>query len=151
MKHPRTALSIDNSHHYCNKLAAAHGALCFYMGILETAVTSCQSFCSQKWLLSLRAGVLENVVGVIEVLRHVPLNVDWNCSKIEAEKNIVLECLKSSQEISRITFQLQGLAEELDLIGASFMKMDCECSTIIAALALSCSLFAFTAGFCDFS
>lgn len=146
-KDPRDTGNI-NDNHYSDKLAAAQGALCSSLATLEAAVTSSQSFCFQRWYLSLRARVLKNVVVMLKVVR-VLLNIDW-CNQVEVERNVMLGCLKSFEDISQISFQYLRLAEEFDLIGTSFIEMDSESSAIMAALALSCSLLAFVSGFAVF-
>ncbi|KAJ7982550.1 ARM repeat superfamily protein [Quillaja saponaria] len=120
---PSSAGSINVSS-YSNAVAEAYSQLCSSIGTLEMAVTTNQAFCFQTWFLSLRAEVLENVMGILKNLRTSPLNLDNS-------KN----------------FEFMRLSQELDLIGTSFIDMDRESSKCISVLALNCALLAFTVGF----
>ncbi|KAJ7949579.1 Integrator complex subunit 7 [Quillaja saponaria] len=131
---------------YSETVTGAYGELCFSIGTLETAVTTRQAFCFQRWFLYLRAKVLENMVDILKAVRIILLNLD-NCKNTVVESNHMLECVKSFQEISQISLQLKRLSQELDLIGMSFIDMDREGSKFISFLAVNCAVLAFTAGF----
>ncbi|GFP92553.1 integrator complex subunit 7 [Phtheirospermum japonicum] len=83
-------------------------------------------FSFQTRFLTLRANTLKTVVDMIKLIntRH-PL-------------------VDSSMEVS---FRMMKLAREFDLLLTSFIGMDRQSVTSVSALALSCSLMAFTAGF----
>lgn len=138
---------IINDCHYQDKLTASHAALHSSLGSLEASITSSQAFCFQRWYSSLRVRVLENLVDMLKALREVSSKINWNCNQLEVESGGMLEFLKSYQVFSRICFQLRRLTEEFDLIGTSFIGMDNESSSVLAAHGLCCSILAFTAGF----
>ncbi|KAK7262289.1 hypothetical protein RJT34_29855 [Clitoria ternatea] len=137
---------IDGGHFY-DRLTQSHAELLSSLKILEAAMTSSQAFHFQRWFLSLRASVLENLVDLLKALREILLNIDCKFKQVEVESSCILQCQKSYQVISRISFQLSRLAEEFDLIGASFIGIDSESSAVLAAHALSCSVLAFVVAF----
>lgn len=141
IKYPLTSCS------YYDQLTQSHVAVCSSLKILEESVTSSQAFCFQRWFLSLRARVLENLVNVLKALREVSLNVDRNLNQLEIESSDKLQFLKSCQDITQISLQLFRLAEEFDLLRASFVEMDSESSTVLAAHGLSVSVLAFATAF----
>ncbi|KAG4958663.1 hypothetical protein JHK82_035366 [Glycine max] len=143
---PRLARSINDSNYY-DQLTQSHVAVCSSLKFLEASVTSSQAFCFQRWFLSLRARVLENLVGVLKALREVSLNVDQNFNQVEIESSDKLQCLKSYQDITQVSSQLFRLVEEFDLLRASFIGMDSESSAVLAAHGLSCSILAFATAF----
>ncbi|KAL2951131.1 hypothetical protein AAZX31_19G029800 [Glycine max] len=143
---PRLARSINDCNYY-DQLTQSHMAVFSSLKILEASVTSSQAFCFQRWFLSLRARVLENLVGVLRALREVSLNVAQNFNQVEIESSDKLQCLKSYQDITQASLQLFRLVEEFDLLRASFIGMDSETSAVLAAHGLSCSILAFATAF----
>ncbi|TKY50167.1 Integrator complex subunit 7 [Spatholobus suberectus] len=143
---PRLAGNIDDCNYY-DQLTQSHVAVCSSLKILETSGTSSQPFCFQRWFLSLRARVLENLVSVFKALREVSLNADWNFNQVEIESSDKLQCLKSHQDFTQISLQLFRLAEEFDLLRASFIGMDSQSSAVLAAHGLCCSVLAFAVAF----
>ncbi|XWS55403.1 hypothetical protein CRYUN_Cryun10bG0171300 [Craigia yunnanensis] len=98
----------------------------------------------QRWFLALRAkfiGTAEEILEVLDTSKEEHFN---NIIEVQNGALVNLKCL---QKFTQFPFRLKRLAKELDLISSSFIGMDCESSKIIATLALSCSLLAFTAGF----
>ncbi|RDY09074.1 Integrator complex subunit 7, partial [Mucuna pruriens] len=143
---PRLAGNI-NACNYYDQLSQAHVAVCSSLKILEASVTSSLAFCFQRWFLSLRARVLENLVDMPKALREVSLNVDRNFNQVEIESSDKFQCLKSYQDITQISLQLFRLAEEFDLLRASFFGIDNESSAVLAAHGVSCSVLASAAAF----
>ncbi|KAL3651055.1 hypothetical protein CASFOL_007458 [Castilleja foliolosa] len=80
----------------------------------------------QTQFLTLRANTLKAVVDMIKLINTQSSLVD------------------SSMTVS---FRMNKLAREFDLLLTSFIGMDKQSATCVSALALSCSLMAFTAGF----
>ncbi|ESW23192.1 hypothetical protein PHAVU_004G026300 [Phaseolus vulgaris] len=144
--HPRLARNINDCNYY-DQLSQSHVEVCSSLKILDASVTSSQAFCFQRWFLSLRARVLENLVGVVKALREVSLNVDQNLNQVEIESSDKLQFLKSYQDITQFSLQLFRLAEEFDLLRASFIGMDSESSEVLAAHGLSSSVLAFVTAF----
>ncbi|KAL0409164.1 UNVERIFIED_CONTAM: hypothetical protein Sradi_1850800 [Sesamum radiatum] len=110
-------------------------------------------FSFQRWFLALRAKALETVVDVMKLLDTISFTQDGTGSGGQLERRILLPgatsqtlgpLIHSSMEVS---CQMTKLARELDLLLASFMGMDRQSVTSVSALALSCSLVAFTTGF----
>ncbi|KAK7381232.1 hypothetical protein VNO78_33763 [Psophocarpus tetragonolobus] len=143
---PRLVRSINDCNHY-DQLTQSHVAVCSSLKILEASVTSSQAFCFQRWFLSLRARLLANLVRLLKDLREVSVNVDQNFNQIETENNDKLQRLESYQDITQVSLQLFRLAEEFDLLRASFIGMDSESSAVLAAHALSCLILAFATAF----
>ncbi|KAG2403619.1 uncharacterized protein HKW66_Vig0189060 [Vigna angularis] len=143
---PRLARKIYDCNYY-DQLTQSHMELCSSLKILEASATSSQEFCFQRWFLSLRARVLENLVCVVKTLREVLLNVDQNLNQVETESNDKLQFLKSCQDFNQISLQLFRLAEEFNLLRASFIGMDSESSEVLAAHSLSSSVLAFVTAF----
>ncbi|WCJ41949.1 ARM repeat superfamily protein [Euphorbia peplus] len=105
------------------------------------------SYCFQRWFLALRARLLTTVVDALKVLGSVH-GVQENISNGEhADKSITVKSLDSLRRISEMSIQFKSMANEFDLIAMSFIGMDTRSSKIISALALSCSLLAFTTAF----
>ncbi|CAN1327833.1 Integrator complex subunit 7 homolog [Linum perenne] len=93
---------------------------------LDCLVAFGNSFYFQRWLLALRTKVLETVNDILKIL--------------------AVDLLSSSQQIAECSVRVVRLANELDLLCISFVDIDIKSSKTISALALSCSLLAFTAG-----
>ncbi|XP_022640506.1 uncharacterized protein LOC106775218 isoform X2 [Vigna radiata var. radiata] len=143
---PGLARNIYDCNYY-DQLTQSHMELCSSLKVLEASATSSQEFCFQRWFLSLRARVLENLVCVVKTLREVLLNVDQNLNQVETESNDKLQFLKSYQDFNQISLQLFKLAEEFNLLRASFIGMDSESSEVLAAHSLSSSVLAFVTSF----
>lgn len=121
--------------------AGAYHGLCSSRESLESIVTFGKSFFFQKWFLSIRMNVLGTVVDLLKVLGTVNINNG------QVEKSVMVKPLNSLRQITEVSFQLNKLAQEYDLIAMSFIGMDSRSSKIISTLALSGSLLAFTSGF----
>ncbi|KAF2302761.1 hypothetical protein GH714_006212 [Hevea brasiliensis] len=106
-----------------------------------------KSCCFQRWFLALRGKVLRTVVHVLKVLGTIPLAQCSISNNVQVDTSVTVECLDCLRKITQTSFQLKSLAQEFDLIAMSFIGMDRRSSKIISALALSCSLLAFTIGF----
>jgi len=142
----RLARNINDCNYY-DQLTKSHVEVCSSLKILEASATSSQEFCFQRWFLSLRARVLENLVSVVKALREVLLNVDQNLNQVQTESSDKLQFLKSYQDITQISLQLCRLAEDFNLLRASFIEMDSESSEVLAAHGLSSSVLAFVTAF----
>lgn len=90
-------------------------------------------FTLQKWLLALRVGGLEAVLDIIRLLSTAS-------SKKDNSNNLVSSC-------RQIAYKLTRIAYEFDFLVTSFIDMDKKSAMIISALALGCSLLAFTTTF----
>ncbi|KAL0372869.1 UNVERIFIED_CONTAM: hypothetical protein Scaly_0968500 [Sesamum calycinum] len=110
-------------------------------------------FSFQRWFLALRAKALETVVDVMKLLDTISFTQDGTGSGGQLDRRILLPgaisqtlgpLIHSSMEVS---CRMTKLARELDFLLASFMGMDRQSVTSVSALALSCSLVAFTTGF----
>ncbi|KAL2335425.1 hypothetical protein Fmac_016638 [Flemingia macrophylla] len=145
-KCPRLAGNINGCNYY-DELSQSHMAVSSSLKILEASLTSSQAFCFQRWFLSLRARVLENLVDMLKALREISLNVDQNTNPVVIESSDKLRCLKSYEDITEISLKLFRLAEEFDLLRASFIGIDSESSAVLAAHGLSCSVLAVAAAF----
>ncbi|KAL0287370.1 UNVERIFIED_CONTAM: hypothetical protein Sangu_2694500 [Sesamum angustifolium] len=107
-------------------------------------------FSFQRWFLALRAKALETVVDVMKLLDTISFTQDGTGSGGQLDRRILLPgaisqtlgpLIHSSMEVS---CRMTKLARELDFLLASFMGMDRQSVTSVSALALSCSLVAFT-------
>ncbi|GLT98859.1 hypothetical protein SLE2022_163350 [Rubroshorea leprosula] len=138
------AVGITNEPGYIEVLVEAQGSLCSSVELLEKIDISGKEFCFQRWFLALRAKVLSTIVEVLKISGTSKWeNVD---NDGDFEKRILIEPIPL-QKITQISFQLKMIAKEFDLMSTSFIGMDGDTSNIIAALALSCSVLAFTSGF----
>ncbi|KAL5573623.1 hypothetical protein UlMin_023220 [Ulmus minor] len=133
-----------NEPNYGKVLLGAYNSICSSKETLETAFTLGQSFCFQKWFLFLRAKVLRAVVDVLDTLETIPFVSESSSINEEVAKSFMVQCL---QRIVQISLRLKRIAEEFDLVGASFIDIDNKSAKIISGLALSCSLVAFITGF----
>ncbi|KAL5539665.1 hypothetical protein UlMin_044823 [Ulmus minor] len=136
-----------NEPNYGKVLLGAYNSICSSKETLETAFTVGQSFCFQKWFLFLRAKVLRAVVDVLDTLETIPFVSESSSINEEVGKSFMVQCL---QRIVQISLRLKRIAEEFDLVGASFIDIDNKSAKIISGLALSCSLVAFITGFTIF-
>ncbi|CAN1327837.1 Integrator complex subunit 7 homolog [Linum perenne] len=105
---------------------------------LDCLVAFGNSFYFQRWLLALRTKVLETVNDILKML--------GSGDSGHAEGSLAVDLLSSSQQIAECSVRVVRLANELDLLCISFVDIDIKSSKTISALALSCSLLAFTAG-----
>ncbi|KAL2233167.1 UNVERIFIED_CONTAM: hypothetical protein Sindi_1496700, partial [Sesamum indicum] len=110
-------------------------------------------FSFQRWFLAVRAKALGTVVDVMKLLDTISFTQHGTGSGGQIERRILLPgatsqtlgpLIHSSMEVS---CRMTKLARELDLLLASFMGMDRQSVASVSALALSCSLVAFTTGF----
>ncbi|KAM5553400.1 hypothetical protein ABKV19_025555 [Rosa sericea] len=127
-------------HIYSKELAAAYNSICSSLETLRVDVTTGQSFYFQRWFLSLRAKLLGAVVDILNILRNIIKNR-------QGQKSSMVEYFISVQKLTQISLQLKRLAQEFDLVTTSFIDIDKKSSSIISALAISCSLLAFCSGF----
>ncbi|CAI0401488.1 unnamed protein product, partial [Linum tenue] len=122
---------------YGEVLVEAHNSIRSSAETLDCVVKFGNSFYFQRWFLALRMLVLTTVYDVLKVL--------GSSGSGHAEGSLA-HGLSSVQQITQCSFRLTRLAQELDLLYISFINMDTKSSNIISALALSCSLLAFTSG-----
>ncbi|CAL1402490.1 unnamed protein product [Linum trigynum] len=122
---------------YGEVLVGAHNSIRSSVETLDCVVKFGNSFYFQRWFLALRMKVLITVYDVLNVL--------GSGGSGHAEGSLA-HGLTSVQQITQCSFRLTRLAKELDLLCISFINMDTKSSNIISALALSCSLLAFTTG-----
>lgn len=138
------AAGTTNVPDYTEVLLEAKGTLCSSLELLEKIDISSKEFCFQSWFLTLR----EKFVGaIVEILEMLGASKSSNVDNGEDFENIMLIDQISLQKMSQISVQLKTLAEEYDLISASFVGMDGDSLKNIAALAIICSVLAFTSGF----
>lgn len=87
----------------------------------------------QRWFLSLRVKALRTVVDMMKLL-----------NTLSSIQDSIGPFVESCMEVS---CRMKKIAQEFDLLLTSFMGMDRQSVMSVSALALSCSLIAFTAGF----
>ncbi|KAL8105638.1 hypothetical protein AgCh_029440 [Apium graveolens] len=148
--------STLGSPNYIDNLVNACKILHSSEGMLNITSKSATAFGFQHWFLSLRACFLENVVDMFRLLDAISNAKDDN-NQHTNEVNMV-ENSQCSQTVNslvhpltQISLKFRRLAQELDLIAVSFIGMDYKSVLIISALALSCSLLAFSVGFVLYS
>ncbi|XP_050374497.1 LOW QUALITY PROTEIN: uncharacterized protein LOC126792034 [Argentina anserina] len=124
---------------YSKELAAAYNSLFSSLETLRVDVTTDQ-FYFQRWFLSLRAKLLGAVVGIHDISRNI-------LKSRQGQKSSMVEYFIPLQKLTQISLQLKRVAQEFDLIKSSFIDIDKKSSSIISALAISCSLLAFCYGF----
>ncbi|PRQ36839.1 putative integrator complex subunit 7 [Rosa chinensis] len=127
-------------HIYSKELTAAYNSLCSSLETLRVDVTTGQSFYFQRWFLSLRAKLLGAVVDILNILGNIIKNR-------QGQKSSMVKYFISLQRLIQISLQLKRVAQEFDLVTTSFIDIDKKSSSIISALAMSCSLLAFCSGF----
>ncbi|XP_050232717.1 uncharacterized protein LOC126681259 [Mercurialis annua] len=136
-----------NETDYAKVLVKAYHGLCLSRDILKSIPVLSQSCCFQRWFLALRAKVLRTVIDTLEVLgtiSHINGNISNNG---QVEKGVTVKRVNSLRQITQISFQFNSLAQEYDLMALSFIGMDRRSSKMLTALALTCSLLAFSTGF----
>lgn len=110
-------------------------------------------FSFQRWFLTLRAKVLKTVIDMLKLLDTILFVQDGIGTGGQLEGGILLlptssvtldPLIYSSMEVS---CRMMKLAREVDLLLTCFTGMDRQSAMSVSALALSCSLMAFTAGF----
>lgn len=138
---------IDNLLGVCRILHSSKELLC-------STSTSANIFCFQGWYLSLRVKTIGNVVEMLKLLDTIPLTEDninsnqqLNGNNLVAISESLLNINSLVQSLTQVSIQLERLAQEFDLMTKSFNVIDRKSFMNISALALSCSLLAFTAGF----
>ncbi|KAJ0081174.1 hypothetical protein Patl1_12204 [Pistacia atlantica] len=77
----------------------------------------------------------------------IPSEQDNITTDSQVGKSLMVERRKLLRQITQISFKLKRLLQEYDLIASSFTGMDSRSSKILKALALSCSVLAFSTGF----
>lgn len=112
----------------------------------ETIVTLGEAFYFQRWFLALRVQIMQSVLDMLKLLDSFPLN-QVNVSNNGA---VLQQINVFAYSLSQISLRLKRLAQEFDLMATSFIDMDTKSLKIISALALSCSLLAFSTGFALF-
>lgn len=136
---------IDNLVNACKILHSSEGML----NITSRIATA---FGFQHWFISLRACILENVVDMFRLLDTISDAKDDN-NQHTNEVNMVenSQCSQTLNSLvhplTQISLKFRRLAQELDFIAVSFIGMDYKSVLTISALALSCSLLAFSVGF----
>lgn len=138
--------SIENLIRACSSLCSAEETLGDSgMGIL---------FGFQRWFLSLRAKLLATVVDIMKLLNTISLVQYSSSPSGKGEGTDPVSGLSFLQRLSslvdsftEVSRRMNKLTREFDLFVASFIGMDRQSVIIVSALALSCSLMAFSAGF----
>ncbi|XP_011654519.1 uncharacterized protein LOC101204851 isoform X2 [Cucumis sativus] len=131
---------------YCDKLLETYQCLCSSVEVLKAAaVPPVQSFCFQRWFLSLRAKILGTVGSILKQLLNVSCSISTDYGKLGTNDTGIF--LESVNEFGKLSLKLERLSREFDLIGTTFIGMDTKSSNVISALALNCSLLAFCTGF----
>ncbi|WOH13162.1 hypothetical protein DCAR_0832671 [Daucus carota subsp. sativus] len=120
--------------------------------VLNLTSRSAICFSFQHWFISLRLCILENVVDMFRLLDSISDAKDHNNQHTKeihlVENSQCSQTLNSLvHPLTQISLNFKKLAQELDLIAISFFGMDNKSVLIISALALSCSLLAFSVGF----
>ncbi|PPD96934.1 hypothetical protein GOBAR_DD06035 [Gossypium barbadense] len=141
------AAGNDDVPNYRDVLVGAYKNVCSSIETLERVIISRKAFCFQRWFFSLRAKLLGAVGEILEVL---DTSKQETFSIIIEVQNSALTNIKCLEKFTQFSCRLNRLAKEFNLINSSFIGMDCESLKIIARLALSCSLLAFSAGFPHF-
>ncbi|MBA0717170.1 hypothetical protein Golax_005007, partial [Gossypium laxum] len=141
------AAGNDDVPNYSDVLVGAYKNVCSSIETLERVIISRKAFCFQRWFFSLRAKLLGAVGEILEVL---DTSKQETFSIIIEVQNSALTNIKCLEKFTQFSCRLNRLAKEFSLINSSFIGMDCESLKIIARLALSCSLLAFSAGFPHF-
>ncbi|PIN26218.1 hypothetical protein CDL12_01033 [Handroanthus impetiginosus] len=110
-------------------------------------------FSFQQWFLMLRAKALKTIVDMMKLLDTISINQDNTAPGRQLERGILVPCTTSQTlgplicSAMDVSYRMKKLAREFDLLLTSFMGMDRQSVMGVSALALSCSLMAFTAGF----
>ncbi|KAL6579373.1 hypothetical protein OROMI_009589 [Orobanche minor] len=122
---------------FCNYTESLHRASSRLFSAREILEASDMrnEFSFQRWFLTLRANTLKTVIDMIKLL-------DTLCPSTTSQTlgPLVYSCIE-------VSCRLNKLAREFDLLLTSFLGMDRQSVVGISALALSCSLVAFAAGF----
>ncbi|KAH6790642.1 hypothetical protein C2S51_005648 [Perilla frutescens var. frutescens] len=111
------------------------------------------AFSFQRWFLTLRAKLLKKVADMMKLLDSVSSIQDGTGSGGQLDRCIFLSCTTSGtlgpfiNSFMEVSSHMKKLAEEFDMLLTSFTGMDRQSVMSVSALALSCSLMAFTAGF----
>ncbi|XP_050946720.1 uncharacterized protein LOC103502541 isoform X2 [Cucumis melo] len=131
---------------YYGKLSETYQCLFSSVEVLKAAaVPPVQSFCFQRWFLSLRAKILGTVGSILKTLLNVLCSISTDYGKLGTNNTGII--LESVNEFSKLSLKLERLSHEFDLIGTTFIGMDTKSLNVISALALNCSLLAFCTGF----
>lgn len=110
-------------------------------------------FSFQRWFLTLRVKFLKKVADMMKLLDSVSSIQDGTGSGGQLDEGIFLSCTTSRtlgpliNSCMEVSCHMKKLAEEFDLLLAYFTGMDRQSVMSVSALALCCSLMAFTAGF----
>lgn len=110
-------------------------------------------FSFQRWFLTLRAKALKKVADTMKLLGSISSIQEGTESDGQSDRCILLSCTTSwtlgpfIDSCMEVSCHMRKLAEEFDLLLITFMGMDRQSVMSVSALALSCSLMAFTAGF----
>lgn len=140
-------------HNYMDILLGTRTVLLSSEELLETSdISHLLSF--QIWFLTIRAKFLGTVVDMMKLLDTISCIRDDPPPSEQLERCILFPCDSTSctlgsllYTLTEVSYRMKKLAQELDLLILSSIGMDRQSVMIIAALALSCSLLAFTAGF----
>lgn len=151
-----TSSKVNSSSHIDN-LTSVCKILHSSEELLGATSRSATTFGFQRWFLSLRAKVIENVVDMLKLLDTIPLTEDKISTNQQVNGNnmveipeLLLNINSLVHPLTQMSLRLKRLAQEFDLIATSFIGMDCKSFMTISVLALSCSLLAFSSGFALF-
>ncbi|GMJ06275.1 defective in snRNA processing 1, EMBRYO DEFECTIVE 1895 [Hibiscus trionum] len=140
----KDAAGNDSVPNYRVVLVGAYQNACSSIETLERVVISRKTFCFQRWFFSLRTKFLGAVGKILEVLDTSKQGTFSNIIEVQNNPLTNVKCL---EKFTHFSFRLNKLAKEFDLINSSFIGMESESLKVIATLALSCSILAFSAGF----
>ncbi|KAL8507175.1 hypothetical protein ACS0TY_017905 [Phlomoides rotata] len=102
------------------------------------------TFIFQRWFLTVRVKAMRTVIDMMKLLNALSSNQDSSILLSLKTYQVLDPFVESCMEVS---CRMKKIAQEFDLLLTSFMGMDRQSVMSISALALSCSLMAFTAGF----
>ncbi|GAV69226.1 hypothetical protein CFOL_v3_12727 [Cephalotus follicularis] len=114
---------------------------------LEAASEMGPAFYFQRWFLALRAKYMGIVLDMLKSFGTIPFNQKIPGNDGQLGGSFMVDCLKSLQQSTKVSFRLMRLSQEFDLIAASFVGMDVKSTRILSALSLSCLVLAFSFGF----
>ncbi|XP_068664710.1 uncharacterized protein [Aristolochia californica] len=130
---------------YREKLSRAYNRVCSAEETLDCGTTSEGNLYFQRWFLSLRAEFLR---ALVDLLGHLILENFDEQGPSDGIGEPGYQAL--GEHLAAISFRLNRLAKELDLLATSFMNMDYKSFTSIARLALCCSVLAFCTAYAFF-
>ncbi|XP_073305632.1 uncharacterized protein [Primulina huaijiensis] len=149
----RQGIGWKVKHNYMDILLGTHNMLLSSEELLETSdMGHLLSF--QIWFLTTRAKFLGTVIDMMKLSDTTSCIRDDPPPSEQLERCILFPCDSTSRTfgsfmytLTEVSYRMKKLAQELDFLILSSIGMDRQSVMIIEALALSCSLLAFTAGF----